>query len=378
MIVRTKKEDIDKYFASTNLNQSAIKKIIGPLGRLKFMDLQNQSGKQLYYEEKGHFIIGNGVDQMFSDPKEFDNLYHYAEIKKPGDSILSLAHIIYDSFNQTDIPTPNLKDDHFKMVVHEALKNIDYYNKDAKEDFTKDSRMGRLEKGGLYEYLEALFSARGKQVIDLKEKLIIDKIYQSMTTSYVTKELFEDKSKCTIHYQVPLYFEYRGFQCKILIDRLEINHADKTIQIDDWKTMSDLVINFLNSLKDRRYDIQIGWYKLGVEKAIINSGSGKYKDYIILPPRFIVESTTYPGTPMIYTMSDEILYIAKYGKEAKKVEFIDIDDRTLHSQHIPAIWGYDRCIDEIIWYNENGWETDRLYVETGGNLIIDWTKIINI
>jgi len=239
--------------------------------------------------------------------------------------------------------------------------------------------MGRIEKTDFYNYMEGLVESNGKQVIDTQEKEKIYKIHESLTTNPTTSELFEDKPGCDIYFQKTFYFMYRGYLCKAMIDRLEINHNNRTIQIDDWKTMAGLTIYFLHSLKLRRYDIQVGWYWLAVLTQIVNSGrTERYREYEILLPRFIVESTDIQGMPRIFTCDAEIMLMGKYGRKEVSSPFVDAGADIAYSRYIPEIWGYDRCIDEITWYNENGWENDRNYIETGGHHVINWSKTFNI
>jgi len=379
MIHRSTSKEVEAYFNTNALNQSSLKRIIE--GRLAFMEMKTKTGRELYYEEKGHFIIGSGVDLLLSNYDEFDNMYFYKELKKPSDNLVSLGKSIYDACNQNGTPlnVQFIDTDAFKYIVHDSLKLIDYYNTTAKADWKADGRMGRIEKTDFYTYMKGLVESNGKQVIDTSEKETIYAVHASLTKSPVTSELFEDKQGCDIYFQKTFYFMYRGFACKAMIDRLEINHHNKTIQIDDWKTMSGETIDFLKSLKARRYDIQVAWYWLAVMTQIVNSfKTERYREYEVLLPRFIVESTDVQGLPRIFTCDAEIMIIGKYGKKEFTAPFLNTEEDTVYSKYVPELWGYDRCITEIEWYNDNGWQTDRNYIESGGHHIINWSKTINI
>jgi len=385
MIHRSTSKEVEEYFNTNALNQSSLKRIIE--GRLAFMEMKTKTGRELYYEEKGHFIIGSGVDLLLSNYNEFDNMYFYKELKKPSDNLVSLGKNIYDVVaannfelnNGIKLTVDTVYSDVFKEMVHSCLKFIKYYDSDAKPNWKIDSRMSRIEKTDFYPYMQGLIESNGKQVIDTSEKETIYAVHESLTKSPVTSELFEDKQGYDIYFQKTFYFMYRGFACKAMIDRLEINHHNKTIQIDDWKTMSGETIDFLKSLKARRYDIQVAWYWLAVMTQIVNSfKTERYREYEVLLPRFIVESTDVQGLPRIFTCDAEIMIIGKYGKKEFTAPFLNTEEDTVYSKYVPELWGYDRCITEIEWYNDNGWQTDRNYIESGGHHIINWSKTINI
>jgi len=318
MIHRTKKEEVNDYFANPAMNQSKFKKII--TARTDYLDNLSKTDNQLYYEEKGHLIVGSGVDCLLSTPEDFDNIFFYKEIEKPSDNIMALAHIVLDSYKEDQVI--DIESDDFKKRTHEKLANIKFYKERAKERWQDDSRIKTITDKGYFKYIEGIREARGKQIIDIGEKQTIYAIYNSLINNPTTSELFKDKPNCDIYFQKPIYFTYRGIRCKAMLDRIEFNHKNRTIQYDEIKTMYDKTSNFNFPLKQFRYDIQIGWYGIPVVENIINSHTGRYKNYELLPPRFIVESTTSVGTPRLFTCTEEILHMSKYGKPALHTEFI--------------------------------------------------------
>lgn len=94
MIFRTSKEQIDLYFEDTDyLSQSMIKKILKGVESLK-----DETEKDLYYEEKGHFIIGSAVDTLLTMSEEqFKKDYHVSLVDKPSGKTLSVLHLVFDN-----------------------------------------------------------------------------------------------------------------------------------------------------------------------------------------------------------------------------------------------------------------------------------------
>ena len=86
----------------------------------------------------------------------------------------------------------------------------------------------------------------------------------------------------------------------------------------DLKTMAGDTLKFISSLKSWRYDIQAAWYTEALEspsstfRNIYNQDiTGKIKLF-----KFIVESSTDQGQPLVYEITPEVLHIGKYGRTA--------------------------------------------------------------
>ena len=102
-----------------------------------------------------------------------------------------------------------------------------------------------------------------------------------------------------------------------------------------------------------------------------------YETYEILPFKFIVESTIEPGTPLVFTCSDNLLQIGKYGRLPYKL----CDKPYVFSEYITymkfdEIKGFHQLIDDYKWYLENGFEKSRKVVEAQDEFNLDWEGII--
>ena len=62
-VVITPQSEIDKYFESDALSQSSLKKLL--TGINSFLNNQKEES-ELFYTEKGHFIIGSAVDMLLT------------------------------------------------------------------------------------------------------------------------------------------------------------------------------------------------------------------------------------------------------------------------------------------------------------------------
>lgn len=100
--------------------------------------------------------------------------------------------------------------------------------------------------------------------------------------------------------------------------------------------------------------------------------------YTILPFKFIVESTTNPGNPLVFTCDEELLKIGKFGRESFRLKGVSstklID---MYYGKTDEVKGFNQLIEDYKWYLENGFEKKREIVEAQGEFQINWNGIIN-
>lgn len=342
MIYRTSKEKIDEYYASQYLNQSAIKLLLSE-GIESFNEKFNQviSTSDLYYEEKEHFIIGSAVDcRLTQGREEFKKQFHISTlIKKPGEKAMSIIKEVFDKvlvdekqqheedFSIADVSTLDI---YQSYILHTCVER-EYYPKwglDAKfsgilkEDggytISKEKDKEPVFKGG--GYWEDLKLANGKQILSDLEGTISSTIIEAFLNHDNTAKLFQDRKEVDILYQVPIYFMYKGVQCKALIDKIIVNHLIKTIYLIDIKTTSRQISRFVSEVKFRRYDIQGSFYQYGVEYVqaskfpLLDKIIGKnLRGYRVANFAFIAQSTVKPGYPVIFPMTSRLVDYARIG-----------------------------------------------------------------
>lgn len=331
-----------EYNLNSAVNQSTLKELLirGPQGLKSYLsELLAQSDKEAYYEEKGHFVIGKGVDMLLTGtPEAFKEQHHISTIqKKPSDTMLKVCHLVADRFPAV---VAGLKSaDEFepsrKRVIHEALNEIGYYMNRAKANPLEDKRVTEfIEDAIITEYMEDIFRGLGKQIISQVEYEIIIAIRDSLFRHPRTAHLFRPRPGIITIYQYPVFFMVEGMMCKGLLDRIDIDLNALTIEPMDIKTMSGYTDTFPRSMQSRRYDIQGSYYTEGLTQtlsdleSLIEKETGLHLDFedmgfTIKPFKFIVESTTQPGTPMVFVMSDALLQLGKDGDDRYK-GFVDL------------------------------------------------------
>lgn len=361
---------MENYYTNPAISQSQLKLLLGPDPSI-FNTVQEPD---LYFEEKKHFIIGDGVDiQLTRSIEEFNQKFHVSNIQnKPSDTIKSIINQVYDHVKEvySDIG----------IIQNYSGAILDSCNDHNYQPNWKDStRVAKIVEA--WEYWEDLKAAEGKVVLSQEENDLISQIVMSIRTNSTTSKYFETNKDVEILDQLAIYFPYCGIDCRALLDRVIINHKDKTIQPIDFKTMGDQTLYFPKSLRQRRYDIQAAFYTEAL-KYFVERDDKTLQDYKILPFKFIVESTINPGNPLVFTCNNELLRIGQYGAPKTdiygKIGSSGYDHMSEYkSMSTSEIKGFHQLIEDYKWYMENGFEKKREIVESQGEFEIDWNGIIN-
>lgn len=387
-VIIATKEEVQEYYGSNALGQSKLKKLTGDLN--SFNKEEDSSAE--------HFVIGSAVDCILTNSREaFEAEYYVSKVEKlPSETVVSILQAVHEDLLQDyaehleviqgqDEPLPVTP---FIEFVGE-LKDHPSYILDACERAEWQSRWGAeaklkniIEPGT--EYFMDLCRAFGKKVISQTQANTIDAIVNSLqthprTSAYFDRTSFEDFPHITIYYQFPIYFEYRGVQCKALLDIMivERDAEGKILSISgvDLKTMNGNTYYFPSSIKARRYDIQAAWYTLALQHHFaVPEGST-----VIRPFQFVVESTTFQGKPLVYTVAESLLNIGRFGRRAISLHETDMfnGDREASAIIQPQILGFEQLLDLYIFHSENGFNEEREIQEAGlTSLVVTWDGII--
>ena len=287
--------------------------------------------------------------------EEFQKTYFVSTLsEKPTDVMMSIINQVYDTVDYE----PNLF--MFESTILKAIKEHEYG-----KTWKDETRVNKVIEA-CYPYWKELGLSSGKQILSKEEFTLIETIVKNILTSENTGRYFRSKKE-TI-FQLRIDFTYLDVDCKALLDMILIDHDKKIIQPIDIKTLSGYTTDFLKSLKVRRYDIQAAWYTQALEQ--------RFPDYRILPFKFIVESTTNPGVPLVFTCTQDLLDIGRYGLPRNTV----LGNLELESRQIlhvkPEVKGFHQLIEDYKWYFVHGFEVDRQVYESDGELKISWNEVV--
>jgi hypothetical protein len=387
-VIVASKEEVIEYYESSALGQSKLKRLLGDLN--SFHKEEDSSAE--------HFVIGSAVDCLLTNSREaFEAEYYVSEVEKlPSEAVIGILQSVHEDLLQDYA-------EHLEVVMGQEepepvspfiefvgdLKDHPSYILDACERAEWQSRWGAdaklkniIEPGT--EYFMDLCKAFGKRVISKSQANIIEAIVASLqnnprTSAFFDRVSFETLPHITIYYQFPIYFEYRGVQCKALLDMVIVERdiEGKILSITgiDLKTMNGNTYYFPSSIKARRYDIQAAWYTLALHSHFaVPDGSD-----VIKPFQFVVESTTYQGKPLVYTVAKSLLELGRFGRRAISLHETDMFNGDGMASAIiqQQILGFEQLLDLYIFHSENGFNEEREIQEAGLTpLVVSWDGIV--
>lgn len=164
--------------------------------------------------------------------------------------------------------------------------------------------------------------AKGLTVVTAEDVTNAEKIVEELRNNPVTKDVVNlvSSARYTVHNQLQVEgYEIDGMKFKSMMDKLIVDHEQRTIQVYDLKCTWS-VENFLEEYYlYRRAYIQAYLYFYAALKW---SGSDEeLKNYVVQPPKFIVCDSTNYYNPLIYTLDPSDLNAAYEGFTHKNREY---------------------------------------------------------
>lgn len=320
------------------------------VNRISCSKLKNFEKHPKYYlinfsksaKESKAIRLGSAVDTLLTDPENFNKVFHVADKKPTG---------LMGQFAENLIALSSL----YEEAVSEEKLSQAY----SKTDFKRDTFEKVKEKLKEIEpYLKGYFESKDKIILDPEEKELCESICNNLLTNDFTSYYFTETANIEIIYQMPVYWEIdmgEIAECKSLLDLVRINHLTKEISPFDIKTTGGNTSDFITSLIDFRYDLQASFYTEALKWLTRNEK--KFEGYKVLPFSFIVESTSSPGTPQVFTLSDRVIEQGKYGWTDKKGE-----------KHR----GFMELISDLLWHKrENKWDYHKKVYDNQGVTLIN-------
>lgn len=378
-VVITPQSEIDKYFESDALSQSSLKKLL--TGIDYFINNQKEES-ELFYTEKGHFVIGSAVDMLLTGEKEeFDNHYYVSKlIKKPSEVEMSIIQRVLDDVKNIHSKEENTIEyqtlDKYPGSIQMSIEEHGWQS-----NWKLETKINKVIEIGS-EYFEDLKRGLGKQILTSEEKKLIDDIVFSLKSNPRTSKFFDRVALSraelvTVYYQLPIYFYYKGIYCKALLDMLIVIRNEKgeitSVQAFDLKTMNGNTLTFLSNLKKFGYHIQAAWY---TEALLAEESSfelaGKITKEMLRPFTFIVESNSYPGQPLLFEADEDILNTGKNGRKDLKIKLPTNEYEDTVIRHVV---GFDELVNTYIYQNDNDWKEEEIITKNNGVLKFDWNGI---
>jgi len=380
---KNKLQEIEEYFGAAAMSQSQLLKYSNHPRQFKRDELKRKrKEKELYYEEKQHFLDGSAVDVLLTMPEHFEDLYYIDTLEtKPSDAVMSIINYLVD--HNIDIEDTE--------AIREVSNNHSYGMKWSDKVLKSRIIHGGTAGKNLIENLGKLYythlqNSKGKEIISKEEESKIQACVNGFKNHPNTSWIWNNNDPdIEILFQVPVYSEIslKGYTLptKGLIDILVINHSDEVKEVSeafklaprsiteiDIKTTAGYTDNYNWDIKKRRYDIQRAWYRMLLksykknnELIFTDKSNSLDKFYRIMLPYIVVNSFSEPDYPKTYEFSNEDLIIAKVGKKNYKNGHCENEDGyvgDVYRDYNTPIFGINQLLDRYIYFEENGyiWE----------------------
>lgn len=232
--------------------------------------------------------FGSYVDDLLVDKVTYDDLckdlYVVYDDNKPTATLGLLCDIIIDNYDT--IPD---KDTVLKIVKHNA-----FWSK-----MKDDTKVDQFDKDEFWNYLKIKFETKDKIIVTQKESQDAEECVNLLLNHKHTQHLF--KNSFEHYYQYKFEYYYKGFHLRGIIDKMSIDHKNRTVYMEDIKTGSSRADEFTKSFIKYCYYFQEAVYVKAFDSICKQLG---LQHYALAPFKFIFVGRG-EKVPHIFEISDK-------------------------------------------------------------------------
>ena len=259
------------YYAKADISNS-------DLGYLKLSPRQFVMRKQQEMQTKsGAMQLGTLIHKYTLEPDEFI----MADVEPVGGK---MGEYIRAYFELEKVGTPEDK------IADMAYQMSGYKPSHSKPETILKSFKKKEENVKFYEFLKA---ADGKIALNQKDRQIIEGCKTSLAAHVVSNKLLftEPEGNVETFNEKEIYFTQHDVECKSKLDRIIVDHDNKTVTIVDLKTTSSQVYGECTPLKNKTGILIRDWHVTGFMYSClqysyyrqlafyINAAIAEYPDY---------------------------------------------------------------------------------------------------
>jgi len=256
--------------------------------------------------------IGRVVETLLLEPHEFDGRFYLSSCTTaPTGLMLLFVDALYKfTAEATDEDGQITRD--FEDIAKDA-----YVESGFKIAF--DKVLGKFIGTDNEIYYKEIREVRSKglTVLTAQDVTNAEKIVEELRTNFATKDIVNlvNSARYTVHNQFQIEgYEVDGHMFKSMMDKVVIDHNEKTIQVYDLKCTWSVENFYEEYYLYRRSYIQAYLYW----KAVVSlTKEGELEGYFPNPPKFIVCDSTNYMNPLVYELSKDDLLDAVEGFEHK-------------------------------------------------------------
>lgn len=231
------------YYAKEDISNS-------DLGELKMSPRRFVMRKQQEMQTKsGAMQLGTLIHQFTLEPENFV----MADVEPVGGKMGEYIKAYFE-LEKSGIPEDKISDT--------AYRAAQYKESHSKPNTVYKSFRNKPENVAFYEFLK---KADGKIALNNKDKQIIEGCLMSLRSHVVANKLLfaENGENIESFNEKEMYFEQEGVNCKSKLDRVIVNHNDKTVTLVDLKTTSSQVYGECISLNTKTGVLLRDWHVTG-------------------------------------------------------------------------------------------------------------------
>lgn len=237
---------------------------------------KNMLDKEIAQVKLSWFDTGRQIHMSILEPKEFDINYVYLDYKIPKSENQK-------KFCEEYVNLTNSNSKEKLIQAYSEAYNIK--NKSDEKVFDEANKLYKLLRNYI-EYLEK--SKTYKEVLTKSKWKLIQDLKSEAYNHKKARQLLlveNDLANVEEYNEIPIFWEYETTEkkivpCKSMLDRLVIDHDNKTIKLIDLKTTSNLG-TFHKSVDKYKYYRQLAFYWKAIEYEFKNLQDYKRENYII-------------------------------------------------------------------------------------------------
>ena len=280
--------------------------------RKKFYNEIILGNKKEDEEQSYSLVLGSLVHCLLAGKKDdFDNRYHILEAIEPGGQVKELADTLFVRYCKTLYD--DIQKDEFSVIFNDAF-NIVKYEADGKtekafKNKTVEKALELFEKTGKA-YFEEKLKCIGKECITPYTITQAEEIVKKVKNHKYTNHIFTVEDNVEVFSELPILFTLYGLEFKSMVDRLHVDHTNKTITPYDWKTAWDMD-NPIRVYLKMSYYLQAGLYALAVIEW--QKQHPELQDYDIKAMKFVFIDPKNFVDPVVLELLWEDVYNALHG-----------------------------------------------------------------
>jgi hypothetical protein len=289
--------------------------------------------------------LGRLVETMLWEPELFDEKFFMSTCESiPTGLMLEFVECLYQVTLDSTDESGNISRG-FKELAEEA-----YTLSSFKIKFEAVLKKFIGTNAELYYNEIRTVRSRNLTVVDTQQVATAEKIIDKLKTTSYTKDIVNmiTSERYTVLDQLQVEdYELDGHQFKSMMDRVIVDHFDKTIQVYDLKCTWNVENFYEEYYLYRRAYIQAYLYLQAAKEYF----AAEYLDFEVLNPRFLVCDSANYYKPLIFTLSNRDLKEAYLGFNHKGRTYPGVKDlvSSLSWAHTNNIWDMTKQN-----YNANG------------------------